>query len=54
MFNIPNAALDHNKEGDRKITQENISLYTKVNFEYFNSRLTGNVGIRYVKTDNES
>lgn len=54
MFNIPNAALDHNREGDRKITQENISLYTKVNFEYFDSRLTGNIGVRYVKTDNES
>lgn len=54
MFNIPNAELDHNREGDRRITQENISLYTKVNFEYFDSRLTGNVGVRYVKTENES
>ncbi len=53
-FKIPNTVLNSNTAGDRRITQENYSLYTKLNFEYLDSRLTGNIGIRYVHTENES
>jgi TonB-dependent receptor len=53
-FNVPNTVLNRNDAGSRRITQENYSLYTKLNFELLDSRLTGNVGIRYVHTENES
>lgn len=54
VFDIPNVSLIKNDSGSRKIEQDNISAYAKVNFEYFDGRLTGNVGVRYVKTEVES
>lgn len=54
MFAIPDITLNSNTAGDRRITQENQSAYLKFNFEYFDSKLTGNIGVRYVKTENES
>jgi len=53
-FKVPNTVLNSNDAGDRRITQDNYSLYTKFNFEYFDSRLSGNIGVRYVHTENES
>jgi len=37
--------------GSRIIEQDAKALYGKVNFEYFDGDLTGNVGLRYVRTD---
>ncbi|MDU0355116.1 TonB-dependent receptor plug domain-containing protein [Paraglaciecola aquimarina] len=54
MFAIPNIEAQHNNNGDRDLEQDNVSAYLKFNFEYFDSRLTGNVGLRYVKTENSS
>ena len=51
IFQIEDATIDNNVTGSRKIDQDNISAYFKTNFEYMDGRLTGNVGIRYVKTD---
>ena len=51
IFSIPDVALQPNRTGDRRIEQDNVSLYAKMNFEYMDSRLTGNFGVRYVKTD---
>ncbi|MBJ2138517.1 TonB-dependent receptor [Paraglaciecola chathamensis] len=53
-FQIPNSVLVSNNNGDRQITQDNVSAYAKLNFEYFDSKLTGNIGVRYVKTENTS
>lgn len=36
--------------GSRVIEQDVSALYTKLNFEYFDGFITGNVGLRYVKT----
>ncbi|TRX57997.1 TonB-dependent receptor [Thalassomonas sp. M1454] len=41
-----------NNQGTREIETETQSAYFKVNFEGFDGRLTGNVGLRYVKDEN--
>ena len=40
--------------GSRKIEQEVNAFYTKVNFEYFDGFVTGNLGMRYVKTKTDA
>ncbi|WP_440875644.1 TonB-dependent receptor [Thalassotalea sp. PLHSN55] len=42
--------LKIDNSGSRKIEQDVQALYGKLSFEYFDGRLTGNVGLRYVKT----
>lgn len=54
IFGVPDTILEDNRTGSRTIEQDNVSLYAKLNFEYMDSRLTGNIGLRYVKTDVES
>lgn len=54
IFGLPNIEAKHNNDGDRDLEQDNVSLYGKLNFEYFEGKLTGNVGVRYVKTKNNS
>ncbi len=53
-FNValgnPNIAIVPDNTETRDATLDNIAAYFKANFEYFDSRLTGNVGVRYVKT----
>ncbi|MBH0077009.1 TonB-dependent receptor [Pseudoalteromonas sp. SWYJ118] len=39
------------ESASRIIEQEVNALYGKINFEYFDGRLTGNLGLRYVKTE---
>jgi TonB-dependent receptor len=41
-----------NSQGTREIETESQSAYVKVNFEGFEGRLTGNIGLRYVKDEN--
>ncbi|EWH09202.1 TonB-dependent receptor [Catenovulum agarivorans DS-2] len=43
-----------NPGASRDITQTNTALYTKLNFELDQGRLTGNIGLRYVKTKDTS
>ncbi|KMT67083.1 TonB-dependent receptor domain-containing protein [Catenovulum maritimum] len=38
----------------RDIEQTNTAFYTKFNFEYLDSALTGNLGFRYIKTETDS
>ena len=40
--------------GSRKIEQEVNALYGKINFEYFDGFVTGNLGLRYVKTKTDA
>ncbi|WP_158968934.1 TonB-dependent receptor [Paraglaciecola sp. L3A3] len=54
IFQIEDAKLRQNETGSRVVEQDNISLYAKVNFSYMDDRLTGNLGLRYVKTENSS
>ncbi|WP_077338543.1 TonB-dependent receptor [Pseudocolwellia agarivorans] len=49
-----NVALIPNPAGTKNIKQDNQSAYAKVNFELMDSRLTGNIGVRYVETDIEA
>ncbi|AWB67967.1 TonB-dependent receptor [Saccharobesus litoralis] len=51
IFDVPNSELTENDKASRIIELDNHSLYGKVNFEFFDQRLTGNLGLRYVKTD---
>ncbi|MEG3765310.1 TonB-dependent receptor domain-containing protein [Alteromonas sp. 14N.309.X.WAT.G.H12] len=43
--------LRENNLGTRQIETDTIAAYFKANFEGFNGRLTGNIGVRYVKDD---
>ncbi|MBU2881770.1 TonB-dependent receptor [Psychrosphaera sp. B3R10] len=43
-----------NPQGTREISTETQSAYVKLNFEGFDGRLTGNIGVRFVKDSNES
>lgn len=54
IYGIPDSSLQDNRTGSRKVEQDNISVYLKANFELLDSRLTGNFGVRYVKTKNNS
>ncbi|MGJ8693736.1 MAG: TonB-dependent receptor [Thalassotalea sp.] len=51
IFQVEKVSLNSNTTGSRKVEQENVSAYAKVNFEYLDGRLTGNIGTRYVKTE---
>ncbi|KXI28873.1 TonB-dependent receptor [Paraglaciecola hydrolytica] len=44
--------VSKNNLGTRNIETETNALYGKVNFEGFDGRLTGNVGLRYIKDTN--
>lgn len=46
-----NVALIPNPAGSKNISQDNESIYAKLNFEFMDSRLTGNIGVRYVETE---
>lgn len=41
-------------QGTREITTETMAAYFKANFEFMDGRLTGNIGVRYVKDENEA
>ena len=45
-----NVRTKEDPTGSRVIEQDVSALYTKLNFEYFDGFVTGNVGLRYVKT----
>ena len=51
IFSLEEVVLNRDVTGSREVEQDNISLYAKVNFEYLDGRLTGNIGTRYVKTE---
>ncbi|MGJ8682531.1 TonB-dependent receptor [Paraglaciecola sp.] len=53
-YGVPNTVESINDSGSRRLEQDNVSLYAKVNFEYLDGQLTGNLGLRYVKTDYQS
>ncbi|MFC3120786.1 TonB-dependent receptor domain-containing protein [Agaribacter flavus] len=53
-FNLDNVSLIPNPAGSNYVKQDNQSAYLKFNFSLMDSRLTGNVGLRYVETDIES
>ncbi|TLU64327.1 TonB-dependent receptor [Thalassotalea litorea] len=46
--------VSENTQGTRNIQTDTIAAYAKLNFELLDGRLTGNVGLRYVKDDNRS
>lgn len=54
MFALDDVKLKYDESGRRKTVQDNYSLYGKVNFEYFDGRLTGDLGARFVHTEVES
>ncbi|WP_448248906.1 TonB-dependent receptor [Thalassotalea agariperforans] len=54
IFAIEDITLNQDRTGSRSVNQDNISVYAKVNFEYLDGRLTGNIGTRYVKTEVDS
>jgi len=54
IYGIPDSRTVDDITGSRLVEQDNTSFYLKANFEYLDSRLTGNVGLRYVKTSNNS
>ncbi|WP_017446896.1 TonB-dependent receptor [Gayadomonas joobiniege] len=43
-----------NRAGTRNIQTETLAAYGKINFEFIDGRLTGNLGIRYVEDKNEA
>ncbi|MDO6444166.1 TonB-dependent receptor [Colwellia sp. 1_MG-2023] len=43
-----------NNQGTREIETETNAAYLKVNFEGFDGRLTGNIGLRYIKDANKA
>ena len=43
-----------NNQGTREIETETNAAYLKVNFEGFDGRLTGNIGLRYIKDSNKA
>ncbi|AWB65833.1 TonB-dependent receptor [Saccharobesus litoralis] len=47
-------ALARNPAGSREIGQDTQALYGKVNFEFLDGHLTGNLGLRYVQTQVEA
>ncbi|MDU0354772.1 TonB-dependent receptor [Paraglaciecola aquimarina] len=49
-FTKPDVQIRPDLSESRKVTQDNVSVYAKLNFEAFSGRLTGNIGARYVKT----
>ncbi|WP_076420080.1 TonB-dependent receptor [Colwellia sp. UCD-KL20] len=54
IYGIPDSKLVDNQTGSRIVEQDNTSFYLKGNFEFLDSRLTGNIGVRYIKTKNQS
>lgn len=51
LFTTPDVRNRPDLTNDREIELENSALYLKANFEFFDGDLTGNIGIRHVKTD---
>ncbi|MFC7292745.1 TonB-dependent receptor [Hirschia litorea] len=47
----PDLAITINNAETRGADFENFAGYIKTNFSYFDERLTGNIGVRYVKTE---
>jgi TonB-dependent receptor len=46
--------VNENTLGTRQIETETNAAYVKVNFEGFDGRLTGNIGLRYIKDTNKA
>ncbi|MFC7292862.1 TonB-dependent receptor [Hirschia litorea] len=58
VFNLvaadPNLAIDIDDSATRGADFENIALYAKQNFSFYDDRVSGNIGVRYVKTEVET
>lgn len=58
VFNLvaadPELAIDLDDSATRGAEFENIALYAKQNFSFFDDRVSGNFGLRYVKTEVET
>ncbi|GLR72420.1 TonB-dependent receptor [Agaribacter marinus] len=53
-YGIDGNNLEVDDSATRRAVLENIAAYFKTNFEYFDGKLTGDVGVRYVRTDLET
>lgn len=54
LFALDGASQNFNDSGSRRIVTETQSFYGKLNFEYFDGTLSGDIGVRYVKDERES
>ncbi|MFC3120253.1 TonB-dependent receptor [Agaribacter flavus] len=52
--NAPNLMPEYDRAGSRNIQVDTESFYLKGNFEYLEGDLRGDIGLRYVKTENAS
>ncbi|WP_017446489.1 TonB-dependent receptor [Gayadomonas joobiniege] len=50
-FAIDDVELATDDSGSRRIQVDTTSLYAKLNFEFLDSKLRGNIGLRYVEDD---
>ncbi|WP_017446227.1 TonB-dependent receptor [Gayadomonas joobiniege] len=53
-FALEKYELDNDATQSRQTIQDNYSFYGKLNFEYFDGRLTGDLGVRFVHTEIEA
>ncbi len=46
--------VNRSRAGSRQIETETMAAYVKTNFEFFDGKLTGNIGVRYVRDESEA